>query len=76
MAIAEGFQKLATDARPSLDPAAPEPANTATRPAGVTERMTVFSKSATYTTPAESVARPAGELNLAFVPKPLMKPCV
>lgn len=76
MAMAEGFQKLAIVAGPSLEPASPEPANTATSPAGVTERITLFSKSATYTTPAASVARPWGDLNLAFVPSPLTKPCV
>jgi len=74
--MAEGFQKLATKEGPSLKPAAPEPANTVTSPAGVTERMTQFSESATNTTPAASVARPWGELNFALVPTPFTKPCV
>jgi hypothetical protein len=38
--------------------------------------MTLFSKSATYTTPDESVAKPWGERNFAFVPAPFTKPCV
>lgn len=77
MAMAEGLRKLAVAvARPSLEPE-PTPAKMAASPAGVTERMTLFAKSATRSTPVPaSTASPCGSLNLALVPIPLAKPCV
>ena len=48
----------------------PLPARVVTVPRGVILRMRLLPESATYTTPAESTARPEGERKLAKVPCP------
>jgi hypothetical protein len=55
---------------PLETPLIPVPARVATAPAGVIFRMRQLPESATYTTPAESTARPWGKAKPAEVPCP------
>src|SRR5262245_26812924 len=74
-AIPDGFQKRAANPEPSALPLLPaNPASVVTLPFGAIRRIVWLPESATYSTPATSIATARGRLNRAADPVPSTAP--